>query len=74
MEYPFSFYISRQDAIAKTLNWAYYAQQVDPDGLGVIYAFTNGAVQAKKIFRFHEDSYLSDVSTEVTVDGKPFPP
>jgi YidC/Oxa1 family membrane protein insertase len=73
MEYPFSFYIQGQEAVAKSLNWAYYAQQVDPDGLGVTYTFSNGAIQAKKTFRFNKESYLSDVSTEVTVEGKPVP-
>ncbi len=74
MEYPFSFHIAGQDAVAKTLNWAYYAQQVDPDGLGVTYTFTSGSgIRARKVFRFHKDSYLSEVSSEVAVDDKPVP-
>jgi YidC/Oxa1 family membrane protein insertase len=72
LEFPFSFHMPGQEAVAKTLNWAYYAQEVDPDGLGVTYTFSNEAgIRAKKTFRFNKDSYLSELSTEVSVDGKP---
>jgi len=72
MEFPFSFHITGQDALAKTLNWAYWRQEVDPEGLGVTYTFSDGAgIEAKKTFLFSKNSYLSEVSSEVTVDGKP---
>jgi len=71
MEYPFSFYIPGQDAVAKTVNWAYYQAAADPDGLGVVFTFSNGHVTARKSFRFEKDSYISKISAEVTVDGAP---
>src|ERR1017187_7400174 len=73
MDYPFSFYIPGQDATAKVVNWAHYQQAADPDGLGVSYTFSNGHVAVKKVFRFEKNSYISRVSGEVTVDGKPVP-
>jgi YidC/Oxa1 family membrane protein insertase len=61
-----------RDILAKTVNnLSYYKQTVDPDGLGVVYEFSNGHVAVKKTFRFQKDSYLSTISSEVTIDGKP---
>ena len=73
MEYPFSLYLPGQEAIAKTINWAYYQQAIDPDGLGVTYTFTDGHVTVRKVFRFQKNSYISKVSTAVTMDGTPIP-
>ncbi len=73
LDYPFSLRLPGQEALQKTINWAYYAQTPEPDGLGVAYAFTDGSVSVRKVFRFQKNSYLSEVSTEVTVDGKPVP-
>ena len=73
IERPFSSYIPGQDAIAKTVNWAYYEQAADPDGLGAVYTFSNGRVTVRKTFRFQKDSYISHVSSAVTIDGKPVP-
>ena len=72
-DYPFSLYLPGQDAVAKTINWAWYQAAVDPDGLGVTYSFSNGHVSVKKTFRFEKDSYISRVSSEVTLDGAPLP-
>ena len=41
------------------LNWSYYTQTADPDGLGVTYQFSDGHVAIKKTFRFQKNSYLS---------------
>jgi YidC/Oxa1 family membrane protein insertase len=73
LDYPFSLRLPGQEALQKTINWAYYAPTLEPDGLGVAYAFTDGSVSVRKVFRFQKNSYLSEVSTEVTVDGKPVP-
>ena len=66
-------YSQRQSSRNRKLNWTYYTQTADPDGLGVTYQFSDGHVAVKKTFRFEKNSYLSRVSTELTVDGKPLP-
>jgi YidC/Oxa1 family membrane protein insertase len=73
LDYPFSLRLPGQEALQKTINWAYYTQTMEPGGLGVVYAFTDGSVSVRKVFRFQKDSYLSEVSAEVTVEGKPVP-
>jgi YidC/Oxa1 family membrane protein insertase len=70
---PFSFYLPDDKDLEKKLNWAYYTQTADSDGLGVTYRFSDGHVSVKKVFRFLKDSYLSQASTEILVDGKPLP-
>ncbi len=73
MEYPLSVYVPGQAAEAKTANWSYYTQTADPDGLGVAFAFSDGHVSVKKSFRFQRNSYISKISTEMTIDGKMVP-
>ncbi len=67
---PFSLDIPSDKALEQRINWSYFAQAADPDGLGVSYQFSDGHVAVKKAFRFEKNSYLSRVSTEVTVDGR----
>ncbi len=55
------------------VNKVLYEQTPDPDGLGVTYAFSDGHTAVRKTFRFQKNSYLSQVTTEVSVDGKPVP-
>ena len=73
LDYPFSLRLPGQEALQKTINWAYYAQTPESGGLGVVFSFTDGSVSVRKVFRFQKDSYLSEVSAEVTVEGKPVP-
>jgi len=70
---PFSFYLPDDKDLEKKLNWSFYTQTADPDGLGVTYRFSDGHVSVKKVFRFLKNSYLSQASTEILVDGKPLP-
>ena len=72
LESPFSLYFPGQQPSAK-VNWTYYTQTVDPDGLGVSYLFSDGHTAVRKSFHFEKNSYLSQVSTEVTIDGKAIP-
>jgi YidC/Oxa1 family membrane protein insertase len=72
IDFPFSLYFAGQQPTAR-VNWTYYQQTVDPDGLGVTFEYTDGHTAVRKVFRFHKDSYLSQISTDVTVDGKPLP-
>ena len=62
-----------QQALAKTLNGALYTQTADPDGLGVTYEFSDGHTAVRKTFRFQKNSYLVQVSSEVTAGGQPVP-
>ena len=61
------------DKPAKDVNWTWHEQTADPDGLGVQYEWSDGHTRVRKAFRFQKNSYLSKVSTEVTIDGKPVP-
>src|SRR5260370_23560221 len=70
MDFPFSLYFPSQKPAAN-VNWTWYQQNVDPDGLGVTYEFSDGHVNVHKVFRFKKASYQSTVSAEVTLDGKP---
>jgi YidC/Oxa1 family membrane protein insertase len=70
MDFPFSLYFPSQKPLAN-VNWTWYQQTPDPDGLGVTYEFSDGHVNVHKVFRFKKASYQSTVSSEVTLDGKP---
>ncbi len=69
--FPFSIYLPDDKALDKKLNWSYYTQTPDADGLGVTYEFSDGHNAARKTFRFQKDSYLAQISSELTTDGKP---
>jgi YidC/Oxa1 family membrane protein insertase len=70
--HPFALYFPDQKPKAD-VNWAWFKQTGDPDGLGVTYEFSDGHLNVKKVFRFTKSSYLSQVSTEATLDGRPLP-
>jgi YidC/Oxa1 family membrane protein insertase len=72
LDFPFSLEFPTQPPTAK-VNWTWYTQTADPDGLGVTYQFSDGHTSVRKVFRFRNNSYLSEVSAEVSVDGKPIP-
>src|ERR1035437_9413128 len=66
MDFPYSLHFPDQKP-AVNVNWTWYKQTVEPDGLGVTYEFSDGHVSVRKVFRFQKASYLSMVSTEVTL-------
>jgi len=70
--YPFSLYFPEQKPTAD-INWAWYDQKQDEDGLGVTYDYSDGHTSVHKVFRFQKNSYLSQVETDATLDGKPLP-
>jgi len=70
LEFPFSLNFPGQQPTSK-VNWTYYTQTADPDGLGVTYAFSDGHTSVRKVFHFQKNSYLAQISTEVILDGKP---
>jgi len=69
--FPFSLYLADRKALAKKLNAALFQKTVDPDGLGVTYDYSDGHTTVRKTFRFQKDSYLGQISSEVTTDGQP---
>ncbi|MFB3828040.1 MAG: membrane protein insertase YidC [Bryobacteraceae bacterium] len=69
---PMSFHFDKQKP-SVDLNQALFAARPDPDGLGITYEYSNGQVYAKKTLRFKKDSYLSEVSSQVTENGKYIP-
>jgi YidC/Oxa1 family membrane protein insertase len=72
VSYPFSLYFPDQKPDVN-VNWAWYKQIPEPDGLGVTYEYSNGHTVVRKVFRFEKNSYLSHLETSVTIDGKPVP-
>ncbi|HMC62909.1 MAG TPA: membrane protein insertase YidC, partial [Candidatus Solibacter sp.] len=70
--FPFSLYFTGQKPTTD-VNWAWYTQTPDPDGLGVTYKLSDGHTTVSKVFHFQKNSYLSTISCEVSVDGKPVP-
>jgi YidC/Oxa1 family membrane protein insertase len=74
LDFPFSLYFpSSGPQPASKINWTYYQQTPDPDGLGVTYEYSDGHTSVRKTFRFEKNSYLSQVTSAVTIDGKPVP-
>ncbi len=70
LPYPFSLDFPAGKPTAD-VNWTYYKQTVDPDGLGVAFEYSDGRTLVNKKFQFQKNSYLSKVDTSVTVDGRP---
>jgi YidC/Oxa1 family membrane protein insertase len=67
---PFSLYFPDKKPSAD-INWTYYSQKADPDGLGVVFDYSDERTSVHKVFRFSKGSYLMRVSTDVTSDGQP---
>ncbi len=72
LEYPFSLYFPDAQPTSK-VNWAQFQQTPDPDGLGVLFEFSDGHTAVRKTFRFRKNSYLSEITSDVKIDGKPVP-
>lgn len=62
--YPFGLLFPGQKPAAD-LNAALYAAEVAPDGLGIAFRFSDGALWNEKSFRFKKDRYLVEISSEV---------
>jgi YidC/Oxa1 family membrane protein insertase len=70
--YPFALIFENQ-APSADLNQSLYVGQLTTDGLGIDFEFSNGRSRAHKSFRFLKDSYLSQVTSEVTENGTGLP-
>lgn len=62
-------YEFRNQKPAIDLNQALFTQKVAPDGLGVDYEYSNGAVTAKKSLQFKKGSYIAELTSEITQNG-----
>jgi YidC/Oxa1 family membrane protein insertase len=69
-DFPFSLHFPGEKSTTD-VNKVYYTQTPEADGLGVAYEFSDGHTSVRKTFRFQKDSYRSQVSAEVTIDGGP---
>jgi YidC/Oxa1 family membrane protein insertase len=70
--YPFSLGFPKAKP-AVDVNKVLYAAHPTPDGLGIEYVYSDGNVTVTKTFHFERDSYLSQISSDVTLDGKGLP-
>jgi YidC/Oxa1 family membrane protein insertase len=68
--YPLSLSLKDQQATA-ALNSGLYAPKPTEDGLGIDYEFSDGKYYAKKTLRFSKNSYLSQITSEVKLNGTP---
>jgi YidC/Oxa1 family membrane protein insertase len=67
---PFSLSLENKEA-ATALNYGLYMAKPAANGLGIEYEFSDGKNYAKKSFEFTKSGYLSQITTEVTVNGVP---
>ena len=67
--YPFSLAFPKAKP-AVDVNGVLYRAKPASDGLGIDYDYSDGNVVVHKSFHFEGNSYLSQVSSEVTVGGK----
>ena len=70
--YPFQF-VFEQKKPAADLNNVLFNAKPTGDGLGVSYEYADGALTARKTFRFQKREYLTDVSSEVRENGAGLP-
>ena len=69
---PFAIQIKSQQ-ITVDPNTALYQAKPTPDGLGVVYEYSDGRTSIRKSFTFGQDSYLADVKARVLLNGTPVP-
>jgi len=72
LPYPFSVRFPEQQPTTD-VNWRYFQQTPDPDGLGVSYTYSDGHTVVHKSFRFQKNSYLVQVTEDATLNGNPLP-
>jgi len=70
--YPFALVFDNQQP-STDVNQALYVARTTPDGLGIDFEYSNGKSTARKSFRFLKNSYLSQITSEVTENGTGVP-
>jgi YidC/Oxa1 family membrane protein insertase len=68
--YPFSLLFENHSPSAD-LNQALWVAHLTSDGLGIDFEYSNGRSASRKSFRFLKNSYLTQVTSEVTENGSP---
>ena len=63
----------KDDKVASEFNYGLFVAKPTPDNLGVDYEFSDGKNFCRKSFRFGKNSYLAQVTSEVTQNGAPVP-
>jgi YidC/Oxa1 family membrane protein insertase len=71
VESPFALYFKGNAPV--DVNKVLYAPRPDANNLGITYEYSDGRVEVRKKFQFARNSYQSQVTTEVTQEGKPVP-
>jgi YidC/Oxa1 family membrane protein insertase len=66
--YPFSLALETAKPPVN-VNDVLYAAKMSPDGQGVTFDYSNGQVEVHKVFRFDKNSYLTEFSDDVKVNG-----
>lgn len=70
--YPFDYYFRGQKP-SQDLNQKLFLATRSPDGLGVSFDYAEGGTVAHKAFTFQSDGYLTEVASEVRVNGAEIP-
>src|SRR5690349_22277068 len=68
--YPFSLLFENHSPSAD-LNQALWVAHLTSDGLGIDFEYSNGRSASRKSVRFLKNSYLTQVTSEVTENGSP---
>ena len=67
---PFSLALADKK-VADILNYGLYVAKPMDNGLGIQYTYSNGYDYALKTFQFSKSGYLSQITTEVNINGVP---
>ena len=70
--YPFGIEY-RGTAPPVNLNQSLFVATRAPGGLGITFEFAGNGVTAKKVFEFQQNSYLTQVTSDVSLNGAPVP-
>jgi len=70
LPYPFSLSFPAEKP-ASDVNWKYYGQTPDAEGLGADFEYSDGHTVVHKRFQFQKKGYLAKVAIDVTLDGRP---
>lgn len=74
LKVPAPFSVDFKDRKPETdLNTALWVAKPSEDKLGIDYEFSDGRTVAKKSFHFTDDSYLSEIASEVSIPGATLP-
>jgi YidC/Oxa1 family membrane protein insertase len=72
LEFPFSLRFPGAQPTSP-VNWKFFQQTPDADGMGVTFTYSDGHTAVRKVFHFQANSYLAQVETQATLDDKPLP-